>query len=107
GLHCSPPTSPRPLHCSATRRPSDLTPTVTLPGAAVWHADFYWKDGDDFGQFFGLRNSLITATVHGIEPREVVGALARRIGQEIVDRKSTRLNSSHVSSSYAVVCLRK
>src|SRR5699024_7221437 len=32
-------------------------PTVTLPGAAVWHADFYWKDGDDFGQFFGLRNS--------------------------------------------------
>lgn len=39
-------------------------PTVTLPGAAVWHADFYWKDGDDFGQFFGQRNSLITAAIH-------------------------------------------
>ena len=68
------------------------TPTVTLPGAAVWHADFYWKDGDDFGQFFGLRNSLITATVHGIEPREVVGELARRIGQEIV---SMRYGKAH------------
>src|SRR5699024_11925768 len=27
--------------------------------------------------------------------------------QEIIDRKSTRLNSSHVSISYAVFCLKK
>src|SRR5690242_20889052 len=42
----------------------------------------------------------------GLRPRRVrgrasVGQLSRR------DRKSTRLNSSHMSISYAVVCLKK
>src|SRR5690242_20990307 len=31
----------------------------------------------------------------------------RRAGDEAVDRKSTRLNSSHMSISYAVFCLKK
>src|SRR5699024_12705972 len=36
-----------------------------------------------------------------------IGA-SRRIDQSVrLDRKSTRLNSSHVSSSYAVFCLKK
>src|SRR5690625_5946908 len=30
-----------------------------------------------------------------------------RLGESGVDRKSTRLNSSHVASSYAVFCLKK
>src|SRR5699024_2794396 len=30
-----------------------------------------------------------------------------RPGEEMIDRKSTRLNSSHVSISYAVFCLKK
>src|SRR5690606_41559687 len=30
-----------------------------------------------------------------------------RVGDEVEDRKSTRLNSSHVKSSYAVFCLKK
>src|SRR5207249_8207888 len=35
--------------------------------------------------------------------------LAKRVqaGQDVTDRKSTRLNSSHVSISYAVFCLKK
>src|SRR5689334_24313665 len=32
---------------------------------------------------------------------------AERLGEEIGDRKSTRLNSSHSSISYAVFCLKK
>src|SRR5690348_17757959 len=32
---------------------------------------------------------------------------ARRLGQSPEDRKSTRLNSSHPSISYAVFCLKK
>src|SRR3712207_7117369 len=32
---------------------------------------------------------------------------ARRLGDEDVDRKSTRLNSSHANISYAVFCLKK
>src|SRR5690606_40065935 len=34
-------------------------------------------------------------------------ALVRVEGDAVVDRKSTRLNSSHVKSSYAVFCLKK
>src|SRR5204862_3997176 len=42
----------------------------------------------------------------------VVGALARKESRggharDSLDRKSTRLNSSHVESSYAVFCLKK
>ncbi len=38
--------------------------TVTLPGAGVWHADFTWKDQDDWSRYFSVRNSLITAALH-------------------------------------------
>src|SRR5437868_9581296 len=39
--------------------------------------------------------------------REVVRDIANRLFRGSVDRKSTRLNSSHVSISYAVFCLKK
>src|SRR3989442_5786046 len=35
------------------------------------------------------------------------GVEFRRLGLAVVDRKSTRLNSSHVRISYAVFCLKK
>jgi galactofuranosylgalactofuranosylrhamnosyl-N-acetylglucosaminyl-diphospho-decaprenol beta-1,5/1,6-galactofuranosyltransferase len=40
-------------------------PTVTLPGAGVWHADFAWKDWDDWARYFSLRNALIVSALHG------------------------------------------
>src|SRR5690625_6129516 len=52
----------------------------------------------------------ITATT---EKRETLTDLVRQISAEITipftvgDRKSTRLNSSHVAISYAVFCLKK
>ncbi len=55
-------------------------PTCTLQGAAVWHADFYWKDGDDFGQFFSQRNSLVTAAIRqGLDPRDMAKNLGRSV----------------------------
>src|SRR5690348_17715243 len=36
-----------------------------------------------------------------------VGAVSRTLGVATADRKSTRLNSSHPSISYAVFCLKK
>jgi galactofuranosylgalactofuranosylrhamnosyl-N-acetylglucosaminyl-diphospho-decaprenol beta-1,5/1,6-galactofuranosyltransferase len=39
--------------------------TVTLPGAGVWHADFHWKDWDDWPRYFSLRNSLIVNALYG------------------------------------------
>ena len=40
-------------------------PTVTFPGAGIWHADFHWKDWDDWYRYFNLRNSLIVHALHG------------------------------------------
>src|SRR5438874_7135534 len=39
--------------------------------------------------------------------RASAGALASRMARSFKDRKSTRLNSSHVEISYAVFCLKK
>lgn len=39
-------------------------PTVALPGAGVWHADFGWKDWDEWHRYFNQRNGLITAALH-------------------------------------------
>ncbi|RBY89849.1 glycosyltransferase [Blastococcus sp. TF02A-26] len=38
--------------------------TVTLAGAGVWHADFGWKDWDDWHRYFNLRNAMVTAALH-------------------------------------------
>src|SRR5207253_11441650 len=46
----------------------------------------------------------------GQKPRDPLAILKKRVGTwetETVDRKSTRLNSSHVAISYAVFCLKK
>src|SRR3712207_7941439 len=45
----------------------------------------------------------------GVEPRSVVthGPDRRTSSYPSVDRKSTRLNSSHANISYAVFCLKK
>src|SRR5438034_7410389 len=46
---------------------------------------------------------------HGLGPAEAahVGEVAQRADRIGVDRKSTRLNSSHTVNSYAVFCLKK
>src|SRR5690606_40626677 len=38
---------------------------------------------------------------------EMIAELELRLATVVLDRKSTRLNSSHVKSSYAVFCLKK
>jgi galactofuranosylgalactofuranosylrhamnosyl-N-acetylglucosaminyl-diphospho-decaprenol beta-1,5/1,6-galactofuranosyltransferase len=39
-------------------------PTISLPGAGVWHGDFGWKDWDEWHRYFNLRNGLIMAALH-------------------------------------------
>src|SRR5699024_7456039 len=54
-------------------------------------------------------------TIRGLHGRAGVNQCRRAgfpflgglLGEELLDRKSTRLNSSHVSISYAVFCLKK
>src|SRR3712207_8127111 len=50
-----------------------------------------------------LTDQLVAASRHGSPPPRPYGSDAR----QSVDRKSTRLNSSHANISYAVFCLKK
>ncbi len=59
--------------------------TVTLPNAAVWHADFYWKDFDDWARYFSMRNSLIVSSIHAdLDPKAVTRKLFREIAEYLV-----------------------
>src|SRR5699024_11629587 len=65
------------------------------------------------GKLVGIPSVLIIAPV-GIDAAQHIGIggylkfmFKGVLGQDGIDRKSTRLNSSHVSISYAVFCLKK
>src|SRR5690606_33422385 len=73
----------------------------------------------------GLARSALRVDLHGIrarlQPAELEGTIfgayslaawhrsgeRNRVLRDLLDRKSTRLNSSHVKISYAVFCLKK
>src|SRR5207302_3889533 len=78
---------PRDLHSFPTRRSSDL--------------DTYVRDGDGYFWYQARSDDMIITSGYNVAGPEVEQAL---MGQ---DRKSTRLNSSHVKISYAVFCLKK
>ncbi|HKV22327.1 MAG TPA: glycosyltransferase [Mycobacterium sp.] len=57
-------------------------PVVTLPNAAVWHAEFTWKDYDDWVHYFQIRNALVTGALRGaIDTRTASKAFAREIAE--------------------------
>ncbi|WP_084530442.1 glycosyltransferase [Nocardia miyunensis] len=59
--------------------------TVTLPNAAVWHADFYWKDYDDWARYFSMRNSLIVGSMHAdLDPKAVTRQLFQTLAEHLV-----------------------
>src|SRR5690349_24098383 len=76
-----------PIHSFPTRRSSDL-----------WGAKPFPKDSRE-GQF------QLLASGNGDDNVLRINADARILGA--TDRKSTRLNPSHVEMSYAVFCLKK
>src|SRR5437773_9773208 len=78
--------SSRSLHFFPTRRSSDLSDRVENLDALV-------------------NNAGIAIAI----PLEFIplGELRRQLDVNVVDRKSTRLNSSHITISYAVFCLKK
>lgn len=54
--------------------------TVTLPGAAVWHADFDWKDADKWNEYFAIRNAMIVSALHSeFDTTRIARALSSRI----------------------------
>src|SRR5690606_41983213 len=79
--------SPRPLPSFPTRRSSDLERNSAYPASAL-----------------DIRRRRQGAPLRSADQR-----FRRRCGacNRLRDRKSTRLNSSHVKNSYAVFCLKK
>jgi galactofuranosylgalactofuranosylrhamnosyl-N-acetylglucosaminyl-diphospho-decaprenol beta-1,5/1,6-galactofuranosyltransferase len=60
-------------------------PTVSLPGAGVWHADFGWKDGDEWQRYFTIRNGLIMAALHsGFSVTKLTRRLCQLLSQQLV-----------------------
>src|SRR5207249_10639512 len=94
------PLATRHLPSFPTRRSSDLASGETLAYPPRWSPSSYselgskWQYVDD-GKFLTPTYACRILLLAG-------HALPR-----IADRKSTRLNSSHVSISYAVFCLKK
>src|SRR3712207_8474662 len=93
------------------RRPprSTLFPYTTLfrsdeqkPTASVLVAS-RGTDPLDSGQVKAIVH-LVASSVEGLAPEDVTVAGS---DGKVLDRKSTRLNSSHANISYAVFCLKK
>src|SRR5690606_41302636 len=86
----------RDLHSFPTRRSSDLTQSaaqILAPERLVNRLCNWW--------FTAASGVLIVSLGWFVTDRIVEPRLQR------IDRKSTRLNSSHVKISYAVFCLKK
>src|SRR5690606_40127118 len=94
----------RGLPAFPTRRSSDLEPQAWA--AAARGAAGAGRHRDDRGaRRPGLGGGRARGGPGPPRPRRARGALWRGPARE--DRKSTRLNSSHVKISYAVFCLKK
>src|SRR3712207_7159215 len=75
------------------------TATVELPAAGPWRVI------TDFQPLGGP--ALVLATDVTVTGAHAPAALPATATETTVDRKSTRLNSSHANISYAVFCLKK
>src|SRR3712207_6952373 len=87
------------------RRPprSTLFPYTTLFRS---HSNLAQED-EEYAEPDQVDAVLIQDRNHDRDRQEHHGELVHEHAQDDVDRKSTRLNSSHANISYAVFCLKK
>src|SRR5690606_42069973 len=96
--------SRRPTHLPSfpTRRSSDLPGPVVQANAAL---DYLQEHAADFGG--DMSRIFIGGDSAGAQIASQLSAVLSNSELATSDRKSTRLNSSHVKISYAVFCLKK
>src|SRR5690554_7429997 len=75
----------------------------------VLEAEFVKKQADKFGLKAVIEEYDVPAYIKekGVSPEEGARDIRFSLMKKYADRKSTRLNSSHVRISYAVFCLKK
>src|SRR5205807_8063835 len=94
------------LHSFPTRRSSDLRVTTPAENESAG------SSGDDARTKRQSVREELANLVHEalrpwIMPIPIAPADLLQLAQQLLDRKSTRLNSSHLVISYAVFCLKK
>src|SRR5207253_11449004 len=93
------------LHSFPTRRSSDLPHYPELPGLERFSGPAFHSSRWEYAVDLDGKNIAVIGT--GASAIQFVPQIAPRVGKLCLDRKSTRLNSSHVAISYAVFCLKK
>src|SRR5437868_12245185 len=99
--------SARDMHSMPTRRSSDLAQATI-----VWDLNPSDQNGPTGGSSQTFTSSGFSITAYGFDNNSGIGSAHDLFFKNVspiggADRKSTRLNSSHVSISYAVFCLKK
>src|SRR5689334_24416761 len=77
-----------------------------FPYTTLFRSPYHCRRGEEAGQR-DLAWIALLAEGRGVRLLAERGAGGREQAGEEADRKSTRLNSSHSSTSYAVFCLKK
>src|SRR5206468_10513208 len=99
-----PPTTPPPLH---TPPPTPQTSTLSLHDALPIYT-LARPSSSDLLHALKLTNPRAVTEPNAHLDRDIPRrAVYARLWEEVKDRKSTRLNSSHDQISYAVFCLKK
>src|SRR5437773_3751621 len=93
----------RSLHSSPTRLSSDLT-GIDVPGPASLTE---WGSGCPHRRRFSSAHTLRKCAKFQYKRASCTIQASRIVKSTTRDRKSTRLNSSHITISYAVFCLKK
>src|SRR5207253_9023580 len=95
------------LHSFPTRRSSDLNVSPLTPvGSGFTYQGRLLDGGNPANGSYDFQILLYDAAVGGNEVGSIFTATNQLVSDGL-DRKSTRLNSSHVAISYAVFCLKK
>src|SRR5690606_42079534 len=94
------------LHCLPTRRSSDLVTDEDMIVSTVLGSCVAVCLTDPGRRIAGMNHFLLPDGGGATGGRYGVYAMELLINGLMKDRKSTRLNSSHVKSSYAVFCLK-
>src|SRR5690606_40066153 len=97
----------RDLHSFPTRRSSDLVKVVRFYINSEKREEFYMKDGKRHGACTMWHVNGKKKTECNYFEDVYDGEYTEWFDDGNKDRKSTRLNSSHVKISYAVFCLKK
>src|SRR5690625_5474440 len=90
------------LHSFPTRRSSDLSDPLSTELVGIGKLNMTLTE---FGNKDGDRSTGSTFRLHSVT--QCLLASYFSLISASLDRKSTRLNSSHVAISYAVFCLKK